>query len=271
RYSMEQMGIFGKYYQFEENKIRLRNHEANSISVDGLNAGIAIQSLIQWIEEKNLDKSSVRRNAPNLFLALKIHSYVNYTMMAHGAMNDMIKINQIIKLGLNNESNISVKEISCFFSSFAKTANEGLTVIFSGALVGFDIYELSHAENDPQRIIFGTQLAFDSAGLTSGVTGIGLGAMGSATAAAALGSASVIVAGLGIGFVGLARNFAIIGEDAKAVGSYFYALDQAYKGNGYDYLADKETFIPKFGAVFNTIDIKNNQIQFDSQYIYRTT
>ncbi|WP_322740222.1 TcdA/TcdB pore-forming domain-containing protein, partial [Providencia rustigianii] len=174
-------------------------------------------------------------------------------------------------LGLNNESNISVKEISCFFSSFAKTANEGLTVIFSGALVGFDIYELSHAENDPQRIIFGTQLAFDSAGLTSGVTGIGLGAMGSATAAAALGSASVIVAGLGIGFVGLARNFAIIGEDAKAVGSYFYALDQAYKGNGYDYLADKETFIPKFGAVFNTIDIKNNQIQFDSQYIYRTT
>ncbi|WP_265524960.1 TcdA/TcdB pore-forming domain-containing protein, partial [Providencia rustigianii] len=97
RYSMEQMGIFGKYYQFEENKIRLRNHEANSISVDGLNAGIAIQSLIQWIEEKNLDKSSVRRNAPNLFLALKIHSYVNYTMMAHGAMNDMIKINQIIK------------------------------------------------------------------------------------------------------------------------------------------------------------------------------
>ncbi|MEX5924190.1 TcdA/TcdB pore-forming domain-containing protein [Providencia hangzhouensis] len=36
-----------------------------------------------------------------------------------------------------------------------------------------------------------------------------------------------------------ARNSAVIGEDAKSVGRYFYQLDQAYKNNGYDYLPDK--------------------------------
>ena len=271
RYSVEQMGIFSKYYRFEENEIKARVNEASSISVDGLNAGIAIQSIIQWVENKNRNEVSERKKSPNLFLALKIHTYVNYSMMAYGTVSDMAKINKIIKLGLKAESELTEKEMSCFFSSMAKTANEGLAVLFSGTLVGFDIYELSNAENDPERIVFGTQLAFDSASFVTGAGGIGLGAIGGASAAAALGSASVIVAGLGIGFVGLARNFAIIGEDAKAVGLYFSALDKAYQGNGYDFMADKKLLIPKFGAVFNSLDLRNNQIQFDSQYIYRTS
>ncbi|UBX49510.1 prevent-host-death family protein [Providencia alcalifaciens] len=271
QYSIEQMGIFSRYYRFEENEMKAQLNEVNSISVDGLNAGIAIQSIIQWVENRNRNDVSESKNSPNLFLALKIHTYVNYSMMAYSTVNDMTKINKIIKLGLKTESEISTTEMNCFFSSMAKTANEGLATIFSGVLVGFDIYELTNADNDPERIIFGTQLTFDSASFVTGVGGIGLSAMGSATAAAALGSASVMVAGLGIGFVGLARNFAIIGEDAKAVGLYFSTLDSAYNGNGYDFMADKKLLLPKFGAVFNSLNLRNNQIQFDSQYIYRTS
>ncbi|MBO1915880.1 hypothetical protein J4727_03555 [Providencia rettgeri] len=29
--------------------------------------------------------------------------------------------------------------------------------------------------------------------------------------------------------------------------------------------------LPRAGAVFKTIDLRNNQIEFDSQYIYRTS
>lgn len=270
RHSLEQMGIFRQYYTFEENHLREKFGEASSSSFDGLNAGIAIQSIIQWAEEKNHNNVSKGKISSNLYLALKIHSYVNYSMMAHGAMNDIVKINGIVKLELAQENEIAGKGMNFFFSSMTKTANEGMTVIFSGALVGFDAYELSNAENDPERIIFGTQLAFDSASFAAGSGGIGLGIAGCAGAASALGSASVLVAGLGIGFVGLARNFAIIGEDAKAVGRYFYTLDEAYKGNGFDYISDKNMLIPKFGAVFSTISLRDNKIEFDSQYIYRT-
>ncbi|HHR5880205.1 TPA: TcdA/TcdB pore-forming domain-containing protein [Providencia alcalifaciens] len=271
RYSKEQMKKFKQYYSFEDGGIQENFSEFNVQSVDGLNAGIAIQSLIQWVIDKNRDVSSGRKNSHNLYLALKIHSYLNYSMMAYGTVNDVEKIRQIIKLGLSSESNVTLKEMNSFFSSLARTANEGINMLFSGALVGFDIYELTHAENEPQRIIFGTQMAFDSAGLTTGAAGLGLGAMGSAGAATALGSASVIIAGLGIGFAGLARNFAIIGEDAKSVGRYFYALDQAYQSNGYEYISDSKILKPKFGAIFSVIDLKNSQITFDSQYIYRTT
>ncbi|MTB66583.1 prevent-host-death family protein [Providencia sp. wls1943] len=271
QYSLEQMRLFSKYYRFEEDKIKAQLNEADANSVDGLNVGIAVQSIIQWIENKSRNEASERENSPNLLLALKIHTYVNYSMMAYGAANDMAKINKIIKIGLKTGREITVTEMNSFFSSMAKTANEGLAVIFSGALVGFDIYELSNAESDPERIIFGTQLAFDSASLAAVSGGIGVGAAGYAGAATALGGASVLVAGIGIGFIGLARNFAIIGEDAKAVGLYFSKLDSAYNGNGYDFMVDKKLLIPKFGAVFNSLNLRTNQIQFDSQYIYRTS
>ncbi|HHR5905359.1 TPA: TcdA/TcdB pore-forming domain-containing protein [Providencia alcalifaciens] len=271
QYSIEQMELFNRYYRFEENKIKAQLNEADAASVDGLNVGIAIQSIIQWVENKNRNEASEKKNSPNLLLALKIHTYMNYSMMAYGIANDMAKINQIIKIGLKTGREITATEMNSFFSSMAKTANEGLAVIFSGALVGFDIYELSNAESDSERIIFGTQLAFDSMSFAAVSGGIGLGAAGYAGAATALGGASVLVAGLGIGFIGLARNFAIIGEDAKAVGRYFYALDEAYKGNGFNYIPDQKILIPKFGAIFSTLDLKHNQIQFDSQYIYRTS
>jgi hypothetical protein len=62
--------------------------------------------------------------------------------------------------------------------------------------------------------------------------------------------------------------FAIIGEDAKAVGRYFYTLDEAYKGNGFDYISDKNMLIPKFGAVFSTISLRDSKIEFDNCGFY---
>ncbi|NIA76181.1 prevent-host-death family protein [Providencia rettgeri] len=270
-YYEKNMLAFEQYYYINENKVVPKGGDINTVPIEGLNAGIAIQSIIQWAENRTKKLSEDNENSSNLSLALKLHSYVNYTMTAHGTMTDAVKITELVKTVLIEESDTSAMVISDFSFSLANVANEGVGLIFNGAVVGFDIYELEHAENESQKVVFGTQLAFDSVGLIAGAGSAGAGFLGAASTSMALGGASVIFAGLGIGFAGLARNFAIIGDNAKAVGRYFYALDQAYKGNGYDYLSDKKALVPRFGAVFRKIDLRSKQIEFDSQYIYRTS
>ncbi|MEX5924189.1 TcdA/TcdB pore-forming domain-containing protein [Providencia hangzhouensis] len=114
----------------------------------------------------------------NLALALKIHSYINYGMIFHGALNDLAKIVGIIRSGLNENISYEAKNISLFSTSLAQTVNEGVTVLFNGTLVGFDIYELTYAKDEPHKIIFSTQLAFDSASFVTGGLSLGTGALG---------------------------------------------------------------------------------------------
>lgn len=270
-YYEKNMLVFEKYYYINENKVTPKGGDINTVPIEGLNAGIAIQSIIQWAENRERKLSEDNVHSSNLSLALKLHSYVNYTMIAHGTMTDAVKVRELVQTVLTGESDASAMVISDFSFSLANVANEGVGLIFNCTVVGFDIYELVHAENESQKVVFGTQLAFDSIGLIVGAGSMGARVVGAASTSMALGGASVIFAGLGIGFSGLARNFAIIGDNAKAVGRYFYALDQAYKNNGYDYLSEKKALVPRFGAVFKKIDLRSNQIEFDSQYIYRTS
>ncbi|MBO1929924.1 hypothetical protein J4731_23545 [Providencia rettgeri] len=88
----------------------------------------------------------------NLALALKIHSYINYGMIFHGALNDLAKIVGIIRSGLNENISYEAKNISLFSTSLAQTVNEGVTVLFNGTLVGFDIYELTYAKMNLIRL-----------------------------------------------------------------------------------------------------------------------
>lgn len=96
-------------------------------------------------------------------------------MTAHGTMTDAVKITELVKTVLIEESNTSAMVISDFSFSLANVANEGVGLIFNGAVVGFDIYELEHAENESQKVVFGTQLAFDSVGLIAGAGSAGAG------------------------------------------------------------------------------------------------
>lgn len=80
----------------------------------------------------------------------------------------------------------------------------------------------------------------------------------------------MILGGLAVGFTALAQAFGAVAEDAKAVGRYFDTVDKAYKGNGYRYDTEKKVLVPLAGAVVKRLDLRNNQIGFDSQYIYRT-
>ncbi|MEX6398357.1 TcdA/TcdB pore-forming domain-containing protein [Providencia hangzhouensis] len=125
-----------------------------------------------------------------------------------------------------------------------------LLFLFNGTLVGFDIYELTYAKDEPHKIIFSTQLAFDSASFVTGGLSLGTGALGVTEASVFMGGAGVIFAGLSIGFTGLARNYAVIGEDAKSVGRYFYQLDQHIKITDMITYLIKSIVLPRAGAVF---------------------
>ncbi|WP_353242002.1 TcdA/TcdB pore-forming domain-containing protein [Providencia sp.] len=271
QYSLDKMMEFGRYYHLIEEEFKLKPESAEGDSIDGLNAGIAIQSIIQWVEDRNRNVNTETSDTSNLAMALKIHTYLNYALIAHSTAKDVAHMAELVKTALRYQNKSVASSMTIFSSSLAKVANEGLSTFFNGALIGFDVYEMTQAENEPQTITFGTQLAFDSASFLTSSVAIGADAFGYSTVSASLSGVGVIVAGLGIGFTALVRNFAIIGEDAKAVGLYFSALDNAYQGNGYEYSKDNKVLIPKFGAVFKTVDLETNQIEFDSQYIYRTS
>ncbi|MEQ4674473.1 TcdA/TcdB pore-forming domain-containing protein [Providencia vermicola] len=271
QYNLEKMMEFGRYYHLIEEEFKQKPQTAEGDSIDGLNAGIAIQSIIQWVEDRNRNENTETSNTSNLAMALKIHTYVNYALISYSTAKDVVHIAQLTKTALSYQTKTVSPSMNLFSSSLAKVANEGLSTFFNGALIGFDIYEITQAENEPQTITFSTQLTFDSASFLTNAAAIGVDAFGYTTASASLGGMGVIVAGLGIGCTALARNFAIIGENAKAVGVYFSALDQAYQGNGYEYSKDNKVLVPKFGAVFKTVDLQANHIEFDSQYIYRTS
>ncbi|MGZ0703177.1 TcdA/TcdB pore-forming domain-containing protein [Pseudomonas piscis] len=270
RFVDEHMRVFNEHFTLEHGQIRPRAGVGEAPAVDGLNAGFAVQTLIQWFADKNRKDAAQGTVSPDLATALKIHSYLGLVQIGHGTLQDVAKVTELVRTALRGEAMVAQTSLKGFASTLGHTVNEGAGLLFGGAMVGLDAYELAHAENDVQKAVFGTQLAFDSASFVTGAAGVGAGLVGASTAAAVLGGAGVILGGLAVGFTALAQAFGAVAEDAKAVGRYFDALDQAYKGHGYRYDADKKVLVPLAGAVVKHLDLRNSQIGFDSQYIYRT-
>ncbi|RAW69216.1 hypothetical protein CKY06_17605 [Photorhabdus sp. S15-56] len=270
RFVDEHVLTLGQHFTFEHGQIQPKGGIGEAAPVDGLNAGFAIQSLIQWFTDKNRNDAARGIASPDLATALKVHSYLNLVQMAHGGVQDVTKVTELVRTALRGEVVAAETSLKDFTSILGHTVNEGAGVLFGGAVVGLDAYELAHAENDVQKAVFGTQLAFDSASFVTGTAGVGAGLVGASTAGAVLGSGGVILGGLAVGFTALAQAFGVVAEDAKAVGRYFDTIDKAYKGNGYRYDNEKKVLVPLAGAVIKTLDLRKHQIDFDSQYIYRT-
>ncbi|WP_448511499.1 insecticidal toxin MCF [Photorhabdus laumondii] len=270
RFIDEHMGVLNEHFTLEHGRMRPRGGVGEAAPVDGLNAGFAVQTLIQWFADKNRHDAASGVISPDLATALKVHSYLNLVQMAHGGVQDIAKVTALVRTALRGEVVAAETSLKDFASNLGHTVNEGAGVLFGGAMVGLDAYELAHAENDVQKAVFGTQLAFDSASFVTGTAGVGAGLVGASTAGAVLGGASVILGGLAVGFTALAQAFGAVAEDAKAVGRYFDTVDKAYKGNGYRYDNKNKVLVPLAGAVIKSLDLRKHQISFDSQYIYRT-
>uniref|UniRef100_UPI0036DC639E insecticidal toxin MCF n=1 Tax=Photorhabdus sp. RM322S TaxID=3342825 RepID=UPI0036DC639E len=270
RFVDEHISVLNEHFTLEHGRIRPRGGVGEAVPVDGLNAGFAVQTLIQWFSDKNRHDAASGVASPDLATALKVHSYLNFVQMAHGGVQDVVKVTALVRTALRGEVVAAETSLKGFALNLGHTVNEGAGLLFGGAMVGLDAYELAHAENDVQKAVFGTQLAFDSASFVTGVAGVGAGLVGASTAAAVLGGAGVILGGLAVGFTALAQAFGAVAEDAKAVGRYFDTVDNAYKNNGYRYDDKNKVLVPLAGAVVKSLDLSKNQISFDSQYIYRT-
>jgi insecticidal toxin len=266
----EHTSTMGEHFTLERGQLRPRAGAAEGSPVDGLNSGFAVQALIRWFTDKGRQDIAHGTASPELALALKVHSYLNIAQMIHGGVQDVTKVIALVRTALRGEAVAAETSLKDFAFSLGHTVNEGAGVVFGGAFVVLDAYELAHAENERQKAIYGTQLAFDSASFVLNAAGIGAGLLGASTAGAVLGGVGVIFGGLAVGFTGLAQAFTQVAEDVNAVGRYFDAVDAAYKGNGYRYDAKQQVLVPLPGAVIKTLNLRQNQVEFDSQYLYRT-
>lgn len=246
-------------------------------SVDGLNAAITVKTLIQWFANKSRTAVAGNDLPKTLTIALQVHTYVGMAQMAHGTLEDIAKITKLYRAVASESQALSrvVSPLSHLSTAAGILLNTGSVVL--------DGIELAHAQNEVQRAVFGTQLAFDSAGLTASAIAISagiaskFGVAGTATLGGVAGALTVPLAGLGIGFTALAEAFGEVAMKAQAVGNYFADLDAAYQQGGYRQVKRNTTdgstcsvMEPIPGVVINKLDLKNKQLTFGSQFIYRT-
>jgi len=230
-------------------------------SVHTLNAGFTIQALM------NALRNQEGAGKP-LTMAVRLHAYVNYAQLVHGNVVDVVGLVKLVRQALAEEKVIAQTCAPVVTEALGHVANEGVGTVLGLANTGFDIYQLSTAENDVERAQYGTQLAFDAASVLLAGAGIGAGVVGASTAAAVLGGAGVILGGLAIGAAALAQGFAVIAEEVKQVGLFFDGLERAYRESGYRFDEAASAWLPHSAVVFQTLDLKARTLAFGSPELF---
>ena len=226
-------------------------------SVHTLNAGFAIQALMMALTaHEGADRP--------LSLAVRLHAYVNYAQLVHGVVSDVAGLVGLVRQALAEEKLIARTVAPVVKAAVGSGLSEATGGLLQLANVGFDIYQLVTATNEVARAQFGTQLAFDSAGL---VLSAGALAAGATTAGAFLGGAGVILGGLAVGVAALAQGFATIAEQAKQVGLFFDEMTKAHL-QPYRFDAHGKAWLPHSSLIVRTLDLARGQLQLDSPRLY---
>lgn len=239
-------------------------------AVDGMNSGFAIQQLIYLFSQKTRDETTNSQiNSSALNTAITLHGYLNTAQLAHGNINDLTHLTNLVHILQQGEAAAMENALLTFNQSF-EHINTAAGIVFGGAAVVLDAYERVSATDPVQKAILSTQLIFDSASFGTNILGFSLSMIGATTASAIVSSAGVIIGGLTIGITALARTLGDIVDHAIQVGNYFSEVDRAYQQNGYQYDEAKKILLPLAGAVIKKIDFQNSSVELGSQYIYRT-
>ena len=236
--------------------------------VEGLNTAMAIQALMGLFARpgRNQDSSPLAK-------ALEIHVYFNLVQAGYGGLSDMYKLVRLTQSVYSNGI-IATAGVASRVSGALSHVAEGAGVVLGVGNMVLDSIELSKANTSSQKAIFGTQLAFDTAGTLLSVTGIGAGLLGATAAGAVLSGAGVLLGGLAVGFAGLAQAFGKVADDAEQVGMYFDLIFKAYQKGYYidNTGSDPSTKIARidFGAVVTELNLYSRKVRFGSQRLYRT-
>ncbi|KAB8029811.1 TcdA/TcdB pore-forming domain-containing protein [Fluviispira multicolorata] len=264
-------------------------------SMHSLSAGLGIKTIIDYFSNHRKDiLFSSRSDETNLSKMLKIHTFINIAQAGFDDLTEIEKIHHIFRT-LNStalEDNIN------FFNAISKVGAK-ISLGLNTTNIVLDAIELANAESATQKIKFGTELSFDSAGLSLGVGSSILNLVGASTASAALSTMAVPFTGLAIGFNAFANASAHAQEQSVNLASYFYHYEQEikkYKSSpSYESAFQNEIknlpFVPlayknnQFinnklqSASFNNVMIKgldlrtanNMTLHFGDHYVYQTS
>ncbi|MCG8566143.1 MAG: C80 family cysteine peptidase, partial [Desulfobacterales bacterium] len=259
----------GSAYDMDTSGDLHKNNDATDAeSVDGLNAAFTIQYILNYVQQKQKGNVAGDDVPQNLAIALEVHNYSMMAQLAHGVAMDAVHVVKLVKTLVSGETEAAETAVSTFGKALGHVAGEGLGLLFGVANVVLDSYELSQANTEAEKAVFGTQLAFDSAGLALTTTAVIAGLAGAATVSAVVGGVGAIVAGIGIGAAALAENYVAIANSAEAIGDVFHQIDEGYANGGFSYDSDNDLLSPEPGAIVDTIDFRTNTVTFGSQKIY---
>ncbi|MEN2397815.1 TcdA/TcdB pore-forming domain-containing protein [Pseudomonas halotolerans] len=226
-------------------------------SVHTLNAGFSIQALMSALRgQEGPDRP--------LTLAVRLHAYVNYAQLVHGNVVDVAALVGLVRQALAQEKLIAQTVAPVVKAAVGGSVSEATGGLLQLANVGFDIYQLSTAQNPVERAQFGTQLAFDSVSL---VLATGAYVAGATTAGALLGGAAVMLGGLAVGVAALAQGFASIAEEARQVGLFFDEVAKAHL-QPYRLNARGGTWLPRPSLIVQTLDLSRGELVLDSPRLY---
>lgn len=232
-------------------------------AVHTLNAAFTVQALLVALQSH--EQISAINEDRSLTTAVRMHGYLSYAQLAHGNLLDIVELVKLVRVALNDAPLVARTTSSVVVNALGHIARDGLATVMQLATLGFDIYLLANAKDDLQQAQYGTQLAFDSAGLALTAAGIGAGLAGASTVAAFLGGAGVILGGFAIGVSALVEGFNGTLERGRRIGQYLNRVDKAYRSGGHS--IREGVFYPNPYAAIREIDLRNQRLTFDSQEI----
>ncbi|MEZ4829083.1 MAG: TcdA/TcdB pore-forming domain-containing protein [Bacteroidia bacterium] len=274
----EKLKTFNRGYYIEDADTLKLNNLSEVDPIDGLNAALTFQTLFSFFrahEKQNIDSSL----SADLKKALEAHVYLNLIQVGHGTLMDATKVVQLVRAAVSGEELVAGEGLSTFSKAFSRVAGEGLGTAFMAGNVVLDIYQLAHANDTSEKIMFGTQAAFDGASLVTGVAGISMGLIAEAGTSLALAStvlsgAGVILGGLAIGFTALAQAFNNVAAEAEQILATFENIYDAYEKavpiGGFTFDSTNNALSPVPGIVIQQVDLRSGTTTFGSQEVYRT-
>ena len=220
-----------------------------------LSFAFAIQTLISEMRQRDYRSGE---QIPRLTVALQVQVYVSYAQLGFGVVSDVLQMASLVRQVAAGEQALHRASLS---GRLAGPLATGVGVAFSVANIGFDIYNLSQAQNHEQRARFSTSLAFNVAAL--GLDVVALAAGGVVGAAAA--SLAIPLLGVGIGVTAIASNLGQIMDKAAAVGEHLSQIHDAYQAS-YEAKGRVLQFPPK--AVITELDMQRRRVVFEGQKLY---
>ncbi|QHF48661.1 hypothetical protein PspS49_03170 [Pseudomonas sp. S49] len=223
-----------------------------------LSFAFAIQTLISEMRHREYQAGD---QVPSLSIALQVQVYVSYAQLGFGVVSDTAQMINLVRQALASEQALLLRQSSLSGRVLGRAAT-GVGFAFSLVNIGFDIYNLSLADNHEQRSRFSTSLAFNTVALGLDIAALAAG--GTVGAAAAF--LSVPLLGIGIGATAIASNLGQIADKATAVGNHLRAIHNAYQPGAFTVEEGVLQFPPE--AVITHLDLQDRQVRFDSQRFY---